>query len=428
MEIPGLVRDQKKGRRIALINRGSMNILSISSILPIPGIRVTNDFVFQTYINYRENHPDDTVVILKPVRYSLNPLAILKGTTRLSKYKRQYRREVHGFHVEIIPFFSAWKAAGLHSIVTRSIYWLNRRRIRDLFTRYRFDIIHGQYIISDGLLARRLSRIYRVPYFVTSHNELRYFDHRISAKTAQGILRGASKVLPLSYFNYQYFLDLGLVNVVMSPLGFNEEFIRPQKTETGSVVKIFTAAYLIKLKNIDKVITAVARLSRKHRISFTIYGEGPEREILEKLVESEHLEGIVTFRGKVAHEQMADEMYKHDIFIMPSFFETFGRVYFEAMAMAIPVICARNSGIYGLFKEREEGISVKHDDMDDITGALEYLIADPAGRLRIGRNGQDLVKSYTWRQVSRTLHSHYTASLESSSQSSDRYSPGHPSG
>ena len=42
---------------------------------------------------------------------------------------------------------------------------------------------------------------------------------------------------------------------------------------------------------------------------------------------------------------------------MPSYVETFGRVYFEAMAMGIPIICAKNSGIYGYYKEMEEGVN-----------------------------------------------------------------------
>ena len=388
-----------------------MNILSISSILPIPGIVDTNDFIFQTYINYRKTYSDDTVVIFKPVRYSLNPRAILRGTTPLNQLRKQYRREVEGFRVEILPYLSSWRLANLHAIITRSIYYLNRRRIKSLFSEYSFDVIHGQYIFADGFLARKLGRRYRIPYFITSHNERRYFEHGISRRIALGILRNAFRVLPLSYLNYSYFLTLGLENTLLSPLGFYDDFLRPQKPDRGGRVKIFTAALLIKLKNIDKVILALSKLVEKYDISFAIYGDGPERKSLEKLVGSEHLEGTVTFHGQVSHEQIADEMYKHDIFIMPSFFETFGRVYFEAMAMGIPIICARNSGIYGIFKEYAEGISVDHYNIDDITRALEHLIADPGERLRIGKNGQDLVKNYTWHQVTKSLHSHYTASL-----------------
>ncbi|MCK4747109.1 MAG: glycosyltransferase family 4 protein, partial [Bacteroidales bacterium] len=96
---------------------------------------------------------------------------------------------------------------------------------------------------------------------------------------------------------------------------------------------------------------------------------------------------------------------------MPSFFETFGRVYFESMAMGIPIICARDSGISGFFREREEGISVDHRSIDQITDELEYLITQPAERQRIGLKGQELVKRYTWEQVAVDLHGKYEQSL-----------------
>jgi len=98
---------------------------------------------------------------------------------------------------------------------------------------------------------------------------------------------------------------------------------------------------------------------------------------------------------------------------MPSYFETFGRVYFEVMAMGIPIICAKYSGIYGLFRDREEGIAVDHRSLGEITRALDLLMGNRDERLRIGRNGQSLVKRYTWEQISTELHSKYLSAITS---------------
>jgi len=109
---------------------------------------------------------------------------------------------------------------------------------------------------------------------------------------------------------------------------------------------------------------------------------------------------------------IADEMYRHDIYVMPSFFETFGRVYFEVMAMGIPIICAKNSGIYGIFKDGEEGLSVDHRDLESIIAALKLLVSDADERLRIGRNGQSLVRNYIWENIACDLNSKYTTSIK----------------
>jgi hypothetical protein len=85
-------------------------------------------------------------VIIKPLKIDLNLMHFLKGEGLLRKLKGEYSREVNGFRVEIFPFLSSWGFRNLHALLTRSIYHINRKRIRDLFLEYRFDVIHAHYI------------------------------------------------------------------------------------------------------------------------------------------------------------------------------------------------------------------------------------------------------------------------------------------
>jgi glycosyltransferase involved in cell wall biosynthesis len=92
---------------------------------------------------------------------------------------------------------------------------------------------------------------------------------------------------------------------------------------------------------------------------------------------------------------------------MPSYFETFGRVYFEAMAVGLPIICAKNSGIFGLFREGEEGMAVDHTNVAAIADALAFLIDHKEERLKIGKQGQELVNGFTWQNRARDLRKIY---------------------
>lgn len=384
-----------------------MKILSISSILPIPGFKSSNDFVFQTYIHYKHLYENDTVVIIKPAKFDLNPFNFFKKETQLKKLKKPITLEIHGFKVEILPFYSSWSLRNIHSVITSSLYYLNIKRLKSIFSIYNFNIIHAQFIFPDGLLAYFLSKKFKIPFVLTTHNERFYFEHIISRTIAIKIMNVASKVFPINHSNYQYYLLLNLKNVELTPLGFNRNFVRPQKVNHPKKTKILTVAELIKLKNIDKVLMAVKELVSKYNLDYTIIGRGPEKESLMKLASALHLDNYVTFIDHIPHEIIADKLYEHDIFIMPSYFETFGRVYFEAMAMGIPIICARNSGIYGIFKELEEGISVDHKSVMDIVHVLEFLINNPEERLRIGANGKRLVEKYTWENIAKDLHAKY---------------------
>jgi len=381
-----------------------MKILVISSILPVPGIISNNDFVFQIYRRYNQQYRNDTVVIFKPVKYDLNFSRLIKRSTRLNRLERNFSRNIHNFQVEILPYLSSWGYRNIHSIITGSIYYLNKRRITAILKEHHFDVIHAQYILPDGILACILNKKFNIPYFITTHNERFYFDHSMSRKVALKIFKNAIEVLPINYSNFQYYKSAGITNIEFIPLGFDRSFLREQRISLQERIKILTVAELIKLKNIDQVIRAIKMLVPKYNILYTIIGRGPEKESLQHLVDSLEIGSNVSFIDNIPHNRIADEMYTHDIFIMPSYFETFGRVYFEAMAMGIPIICAKNSGIHGFYKDMEEGISVNHKDLTEIKDSLEFLISNPESRLKIGINGKKLIENYTWENIAERLH------------------------
>src|SRR4030043_1883748 len=151
-----------------------MKILAISSILPIPTVIKDNDFVFQIYKYYNQLYKKDSVVIIKPIKFNFNLTSIIKKSTGLLKLGKNYSRNIDNFQVEIFPFLSAKRYLNIHSIITSSIYYLNRRRINSLFSANSFDVIHAQYIFPDGLLAYLLHKKYQIPYFITTHNERFY--------------------------------------------------------------------------------------------------------------------------------------------------------------------------------------------------------------------------------------------------------------
>jgi glycosyltransferase involved in cell wall biosynthesis len=384
-----------------------LNILSIAGILPIPGLISSNDFVFYTYISYHEQFNDDLIHIIRPTQYKTNIRKILRKETEFNKLQHKRSWNFYGFPVEIFPFFSSRKARDLHAILSYTIFILNRRKLDTLIKENNYDIVHAQYIYPDGLLAYIIKKKYHIPFTITTHNELFYFKYPFSRWLGKKILKNAHRILPINFRNVNYFNGLGLKNVEILPLGFNKSFIREQKTASNDKVSIVTVCELIPLKNVDKVLMSVARLVNKHKIEYTVVGRGPEREKLKTLAKKLNIENHVNFIEYVPHEQIADEMYKHDIFIMPSYVETFGRVYFEAMAMGIPIICAKDSGIHGYYKEMQEGVTVVHHNIDDITDKLEKLIINKELRLNIGQQGQALVKNYTWDNITRKLNTIY---------------------
>lgn len=62
-----------------------------------------------------------------------------------------------------------------------------------------------------------------------------------------------------------------------------------------------------------------------------------------------------------------------DIFIMPSFTETFGLVYAEALSQGLPLIYSKGQGIDGYFGDGEAGYAVDPNDPEDVAGKVQMI-------------------------------------------------------
>lgn len=386
-----------------------MNILSISGILPVPGIQKANDFLIPLFKTYKNKFPDDRICFIKPFPFK----PTLKSSRQLLRLKEY---DLDGLRVVLIPYFSAWRLASLHSLLASlTAYFLNRKRIRQLVKEWQIDIVHAEYVIPDGYIARMILKDIGIRYVVTVHDENRYLDSFISKKVFTKILSEASWITPLNYPSALLYRKIVKTNIDVIPHGIDTRFLKPlpghgPRTE----IKVLTIAALLAYKNIDKVIIALGRLKNDFQFKYTIIGKGPERKRLAELVTELGLESRVEFIEMIPYDQVPSEMCKYDLFILPSYFETFGRVLFEAMAVGLPVICARDSGIHGYFTEGDQALSVQHDHMEDIVEKLRMLMLDAGLRQDMGLKAKELMHNYTWENIVTTLHDIYVKVLKKS--------------
>jgi len=96
-----------------------------------------------------------------------------------------------------------------------------------------------------------------------------------------------------------------------------------------------------------------------------------------------------------------DEIHRYyaaaDLFLFPTFYDTFGLVVTEAMASGLPVITNREAGAAELIVDRESGrLTNEAWGVDEIAAALRSLAADAELRSRMGAAGRDVVERHTW--------------------------------
>lgn len=104
---------------------------------------------------------------------------------------------------------------------------------------------------------------------------------------------------------------------------------------------------------------------------------------------SEDVRQRVFFHGEVSNEELHEQYGRCDIYVSPTYFESFGLVVLEAMIFGRPVIASRVGGIPEIVKEGETALLVPHKNVEALTEAMLELARDPAKREQMGRAGRE---------------------------------------
>jgi glycosyltransferase involved in cell wall biosynthesis len=175
----------------------------------------------------------------------------------------------------------------------------------------------------------------------------------------------------------------GVDHAVFSPNGARKAGGRPHLLCVGR---------LVHLKGQSLLIEAIAELARRGvDARLTLVGDGPKRPELEQLARRRGLEKQVHFAGAVGQDALRDVYRSADIFCLPSMAEGIPVVLMEAMAVEVPVVSTRIMGIPELVEDGRTGLLVTPGRLDELTDALERLIADPDLGARLGRAGREKV-------------------------------------
>ncbi len=159
------------------------------------------------------------------------------------------------------------------------------------------------------------------------------------------------------------------------------------------------------VKGVPILIDAMSNLVEKHPdLRLRLVGDGPDRQRLEADVEARGLGNRIEFLGYRSQAEVAEELARTDVFVLPSFAEGVPVVLMEAMAAQVPVVTTRIAGVPELVEDGVSGLLVPPGDSDAFTAALDALLADPDRRQALGAAGRrKVVADYDAAQEARRL-------------------------
>ncbi len=191
-------------------------------------------------------------------------------------------------------------------------------------------------------------------------------------------------------YNFYNTVPEAIKKIIPNPIDGNT---LPERVEYKSM-RVVGVGRLNKQKNFALLIKSFAMLGDDlSGYKLDIYGEGPERRVLQALIETLGMSKRVTLCG--ARKNVKELIADADLYVMSSDYEGFPNALLEAMAIGLPVISTDfPTGIAAELIGEENGIVVPMRDERAMTEAMRSLLLNDGLRRSMGMKNREKCKKY----------------------------------
>lgn len=279
-----------------------------------------------------------------------------------------------------------------------------------------YNLVHAVTMFTDGAVAYRLFRDYRIPYVISVRNTdinefLTVAPHTwiIGLK----VLLNAKKIIFISKAPKEKFCRHFLIKrllpkirdrFVVQPNGIDNFWLDNINYHINLNHNIIYVGRFDINKNVIRLINAVIKLKKEiDDVKLHLVGGGGSREEKIKILVESHQDCLI-YHGKVFDKNKLRELYDQcSVFAMPSIHETFGLVYIEALSRNLAVLYTKDQGIDGLF-DIHVGEPVNAFSTESIMQALRKLLINSEYY-----HNNDLINldSFRWEKIAKVYNSLY---------------------
>ncbi len=229
----------------------------------------------------------------------------------------------------------------------------------------------------------------KYPVFKSMQNE-KLFQKICSVKEKEYQLM--DHILTLSSFAADTLIKNGIAKerIHTVNLGFDPSKFTPKENynlEPKKNLNLLYAGTITKRKGIHILFEAVKQLDN---VTLTIVGPVLDgQDILERYKD------YYTYFPFLHHNELAKKYKEADLFVFPSFLDSWAMVVLEAMACGTPVIVSENTGSKDAVK-KGGGKIIPVDDVEALKTAIESYCKDRSLIEKDGIKAHNVAQEYTW--------------------------------
>ena len=186
--------------------------------------------------------------------------------------------------------------------------------------------------------------------------------------------------------------------IFVVPNGIDLEYIQKiQPTKKFNYPTVFYIGVINKRKGVHDLIRAITLVKNKVRnVKLYIAGNGPYLDKLKQLIRDLNLGENVTFLGFVSDNEKFAYMKSTDVFVLPTYWESFPFVVIEAMACGKPIITTDVGGNSFAVTHGLNGFLVKPGDWQQIAEKLICLLNDRKLIKRMSEENKMKILEFDW--------------------------------
>ena len=377
----------------------SKNLLVITNSFPDKENKCVGDIFVKEQINYLKDYFEN-VSVISPVAYGIEYL-------RKTKHEDYQFGNVHVYFPKYVNF-------PLFYFYGRDFWvYLEKMAILELIQKekIKFDLIHAHFTWPSGAVAIELKKEFKVPVVITEHTHITLY-RELKRKNKQylrtwelcdAIIRVNKKDIPL-------FINAGVSpNKIFHIVnGYNPHKFKPILMDEArgrlSLEKerkiILNISRLYEEKGQKYLIDAMKIITEKRKDVLCFIGSsGPLKGKLQKKIDELKLQNCVKLIGFVPDELLPIWMNACDVFVLPSFHESFGIVQIEAMACGKPVVATYNGGSEEIITSEELGYLVEPANPKE----LEEKILIALDKEWDSKKIRKYAEQFTWENIVREI-------------------------
>jgi glycosyltransferase involved in cell wall biosynthesis len=274
-------------------------------------------------------------------------------------------------------------------------------RVSELLAQRGVDRVHAHWATYPALVAWAVGRLERLPYSITAHAHDIFLPNPMLRRK----IEESAFTVTISEYNRRHLTELcgeraaSKLHVIRCGIPLGE--YRARDAEPPGPARIVSVGRLVDFKGFPTLLRAVAAL-RKRRldVSCDIVGDGPMEAELRALVSSLGLDGSVRLHGALSQEQVRELLRGATCSVLACERGRDGQMdgipvfLMEALALGVPAVTTRISGVPELVEDACTGLLVDPGDPESLAAALARLLSDTvlarqlaeAGRRRVERD------------------------------------------